>query len=372
LQALDTRAEIDLRAIAGNIKALKKLAASNTKLMAAVKAEAYGHGLVPVAKTAISNGADILGVARIEEAIRLRDADITAPVLILGYTDPRFTNELLHFNLTQSVFSKDTAEAYSKAAEGKDKKLSIHLKMDTGMGRLGFVESLKSEGEAIAGLPNIYVEGVFTHFAKADEEDKNFTKKQLEVFLDVVTALEGSGIKAPIRHAANSAALIDMPESHLDMVRPGISIYGLYPSSEVNKGIVSLAPAMQLKSRIVQVKGVPKGYAVSYGGTWTAEKDTRIATVPIGYGDGFSRSLSSRGQMLVCGQRAPIVGRVCMDLTMLDVDHIPEAAMGSEVVVFGQQGNDEILADEVAETIGTINYEIVTAITGRVPRIYLQ
>jgi alanine racemase len=372
LQALDTRAEVDLRAIVRNIKELKKLAAPGTRLMAAVKAEAYGHGLVPVADSAISSGADILGVARIEEAIRLRDAGIKAPVLILGYTDPGFTKELLDFNLTQSVFSKDMAEAYSKAAEGKDKKLAIHLKVDTGMGRLGFMHALPIDGEAIAGLPNIYVEGIFTHFAKADEEDKHFTKNQLEVFLDFVNALETHGIKAPIRHAANSAALIDMPESHLDMVRPGISIYGLYPSSQVNKEIVSLTPAMQLKSRIVQVKDVPKGYTVSYGGTWTAERKTRIATIPIGYGDGFSRSLSSRGQMLVCGQRAPIVGRVCMDLTMLDVGHIQEAVMGSEVVVLGKQGADEISADEIAGTIGTINYEIVTAITGRVPKVYLQ
>ena len=370
MQALDTRAEIDLKAISHNIKELKSLTASGTRLLAAVKAEAYGHGLIPVAQTAVSSGADMLGVARIEEAIRLRDAGIEAPVLILGYTDPRFIKELVDYNLTQTVFSEHMAEEYARAVTAGEKQLSVHLKVDTGMGRLGFMHGLLNKEIVIDRLRNFHVEGIFTHFSKADEKDKRFTKKQLNAFLDVITALEAHGIAPPIRHAANSASLIDMPESHMDMIRPGISIYGLYPSAEVHKGNVHLKPAMQIKSRIIQVKDVPEGYTVSYGGTWTAERKTRIATVPIGYGDGFSRSLSSRGMMLVCGRRAPIAGRVCMDLTMLDVGHIPEAAMGSEIVVLGRQEKDEISADEIAETIGTINYEIVTAVTGRVPRVY--
>ncbi len=372
MQSLDTRAEIDLAAIAHNIKELKQLTAAGTLLMAAVKAEAYGHGLIPVARTAISSGSDVLCVARIEEAICLRDAGIDVPVLILGYTDPQFTKELLAFNLTQSVFSADVAEAYSIAAANKGKNLKVHLKVDTGMGRLGIHNASRTEAEAVASFPNLDMEGVFTHFAKADYKDKKDAKKQLESFLDFIRTIEALGIKVPIKHAANSAALIDMPESHLDMVRPGISIYGLYPSSEVSKDVVSLLPAMQLKSRIVQIKNVPVGSSISYGGTWSAKKSTRIATIPVGYGDGFSRSLSSLGQMLVCGQRAPVVGRVCMDLTMLDVGHIPEAHMGSEVVILGKQGRDEISADEIAETIGTINYEVVTAITSRVPRVYIK
>jgi len=273
---LDTRAEIALTAIAHNIKELKQLTVAGTCLMVAVKAEAYGHGLVPVAQTAISSGSDVLGVARIGEAIRLRDAGIDIPVLILGYTDPQFTKELLAFNLTQSVFSKDMAKAYSKAASGSNKKLKVHLKVDTGMGRLGVTHTSRTEAEAVASFPNLDIEGIFTHFAKADYKDKEDAKRQLESFLDFIRALEALGIKVPIKHAANSAALIDMPESHLDMVRPGISVYGLYPSSEVNKDVVSLLPAMQLKSRIVQIKNVPEGSSISYGGTWSAKKPTRI------------------------------------------------------------------------------------------------
>lgn len=370
MQMSDTRAEIDLQAIAHNIRELRALAAANTAFMAAVKAEAYGHGLVPVAETAVSSGADMLGVARIEEAIRLRDAGIATPVLILGYTDPKFTPELFDYDLTQAVFDVDTAAAYATAAASMGKKLKVHLKVDTGMGRLGIPHDAIAGAERIIGLSNIETEGLFTHFAGADERDKSDARRQLSRFLEVIDTLALRGIRIPVKHAANSAAFIDMPESHLDLARPGISIYGLYPSPHVNKASVSLLPAMQLKSRIVQIKSVQAGTRISYGGTWTAEKPTTIATVPIGYGDGYHRSLSSLGRMLVCGKRAPVVGRVCMDLTMLDVGHIPDAEMGSEVVVLGKQGNEEITADEIAGTIGTINYEVVTAITSRVPRIY--
>jgi alanine racemase len=367
----DTRAEINLKAIAHNTGELRRVTAAAARLMAVVKADAYGHGLEKVARTAIANGADALAVARPDEAISLRGKGISSPVLVLGYTAPDLVDKMIALDLTQTVFSKEVAQAYSIAAERTGKKLNIHIKVDTGMGRLGFLPGYLSEVESVARLRHLNLEGIFTHFAKADYAEKNNAKKQLEIFLDLIKDLGSKGIEIPIKHAANSAALIDMPESHLDMVRPGISIYGLYPSKEVNKNHVSLQPAMALKSKIVQIKKVPAGFRVSYGGTYTTEKPTVIATVPAGYADGYNRLLSSCGTMLVCGQRAPVVGRVCMDLTMLDVGHIDDACQGSEVVLLGKQGSNEITADEIAETTETINYEVVSTITGRVSRIYL-
>ena len=379
------RAEIDLKAIAHNIKELRRITHLKAKLMAVVKANGYGHGAIEVAQCALQNGAEILGVARIEEGIQIREAGIKAPILIFGYTHPQLATDLMEYDLIQSIHTSLAAQDLSTAAASLGEKLKIHLKVDTGMGRLGLLaqnfESKNSdvvnaaaieETLAIAGLEGLELEGIFTHFATADSADKSYAEDQLDLFMNYLNRLRKAGLEPSVRHAANSAALIDMPQSHLDMVRPGIAIYGLNPSDEVINKQVALKPAMALKTKIIQLKKVPAGFAVSYGITYKTRKPTTIATVPVGYADGLNRLLSSRGQMLVQGQRAPIIGRVCMDLTMLDVGHIDRVRMGDEVVIFGQQDNGSQSVDEMASLLNSINYEIVTGITARVPRVYLK
>ncbi|MFZ5571963.1 MAG: alanine racemase [Thermodesulfobacteriota bacterium] len=380
----DTRVEIDLSRIAHNTKMLRKITLPRARLMAVVKADAYGHGAAAVAGCAIQYGADTLGVARIREAAALREAGLTAPILVFGHTPPEITEQLIHHELIQTVFATRDAYAYDRAAGLLGKKLPVHLKIDTGMGRLGFcgiasrrdmegrrtIQDLLGAIETIARLPHLVLDGMYTHFAAADEADKTSALGQLEYFTTLIRALEGRAIEIPVKHAANSAAILDLPQSHLDMVRAGIALYGLYPSDQVNRQTVSLLPAMAFKSRIIQVKKVPAGFRVSYGGDYSAPAATSIATVPVGYADGLNRRLSSRGVMLVHGRRAPIAGRVCMDLTMLDVGQIPDVAPGDEVVIFGRQGEAFISADEVAASLNTINYEIVSTIAQRVPRVY--
>jgi alanine racemase len=353
--------------------------------MAVVKANGYGHGAVEVAREALHNGAQYLGVARINEAIPLREAGLSAPILIFGYSPPDLAPILIDYELTQTVYSLSTASALSEHATRKGKKITVHLKVDSGMGRLGFLlEAINTipgdtplnnpvrEIEAITRLAGLTVEGIFTHFATADSADKSYADLQLDRFMDFLNCLQKKGLEPPLRHAANSGALINIPESHLDMVRPGIATYGLHPSDEINKSTVDLIPVMTLKSKIIHLKKVPPGFNISYGITYQTKNHTTIATIPVGYADGFSRLLSSRGYMLVHGQRVPIVGRVCMDLTMLDVGGISGVALEDDVVVFGKQGDEAITADEIAASIGTINYEVVSTITGRVPRIYCK
>ena len=369
-------AEVDLKAIAHNIRELRRITNPKARFMAIVKANAYGHGIIEVARQSLENGAEALGVANIEEGIQLRKAGIDAPVLIFGYTSPVHAKKLIEFDLTQTVYSYEISRALSEAVAAYGKKIKVHIKVDTGMGRLGLLrgitDSSVSEVESISRLPMLELEGIYTHFATADKSDRSYAGKQFEIFMDFLNQLRIAGLEIPVTHAANSAAIINMPETHLDMVRAGISIYGLYTSEEVDRSIIKLKPAMELKTKIIHLKKVPAGFKVSYGTTYETEKPTTIATVSIGYADGLSRLLSSKGRMLVCGQSAPIVGRVCMDMTMLDVGKIPEIAIGEEVVVFGKQGNTSISVDEIASTINTINYEVVSTIMERVPRIYLR
>ncbi|MBT9439816.1 MAG: alanine racemase [Desulfobacterales bacterium] len=370
-------AEVDLKAIAHNIRELRRITNPKARFMAIVKANAYGHGIIEVARQSLENGAEALGVANIEEGIQLRKAGIDAPVLIFGYTSPVHAKKLIEFDLTQTVYSYETSRALSEAVAAYGKKIKVHIKVDTGMGRLGLLRGIKdnslSEVESISRLPMLELEGIYTHFATADKSDRSYAGKQFEIFMDFLNQLRIAGLEIPVTHAANSAAIINMPETHLDMVRAGISIYGLYTSEEVDRSIIKLKPAMELKTKIIHLKKVPAGFKVSYGTTYETEKPTTIATVSIGYADGLNRLLSSKGRMLVCGgQSAPIVGRVCMDMTMLDVGKIPEIAIGEEVVVFGKQGNASISVDEIASTINTINYEVVSTIMERVPRIYLR
>ena len=389
-------AQIDLDAVAGNILSLRKFTHDNVKFMAVVKADAYGHGAVRVAQRAVKAGATWLGVARFHEAETLRKAGITAPILIFGFTDPLLVGKIADLDLTPTIYNVEMAEALSCQAIKKGVKIKAHLKIDTGMGRVGMLPDsrrlfTKSKGQAetesnkktissnqksieeikkIISLSNFELEGIYTHFAAADSCDKSYAEYQLKVFNLLLNDLKREKIEFNLCHAANSAAIIDLPQSHFDMVRAGIAMYGLYPSDEVDKTKVNLKPAMELKSIITSVKKVPKGFKVSYGMTYKTQRKTIIASVPIGYADGFSRLLSSTGYMLVKGRRAPIAGRVCMDQTLIDVGHIPDVRTGDEVIIMGSQKNETISADEIARITGTINYEIVSSLTSRVLKIF--
>jgi alanine racemase len=377
-------AEIDLNAIAGNVRELRRRTDPGAKLMAVVKADGYGHGAVEVARTALANGAEWLGVARLQEAVPLRDSGLDAPILVFGYTPPADAARLLDYDLRQSVYSLGVARAYSAAAQARGRRVRVHLKVDTGMGRLGLVPAALSEPESghvvgegftrtaadIARLPGLELEGIFTHFAASDSADKSFSERQLALFLDVVSTLRAKGLEFAVRHAANSAAVIAIPESHFDLVRPGIALYGLRPSAQIDLTGIVLKPAMALKTRIIHLKKVPAGTRISYGMTHRTPWPTLVATVPAGSADGYRRSFSSRGSMLVHGRRVPVIGRVCMDLSMLDVGAVPEVRVEDEVVIFGRQGSEIISADDLAVALGTINYEIVCDVTARVPRVY--
>jgi len=373
-------AEIDLKAVAHNVAQVKSLLGPQCTLMAVVKADAYGHGMSEVAAAALENGASALGVARLCEAVELRARGVDAPVLVLGYTPPSMCGEIVKNNCDQTVCSYSDALALSRAAQSLQMSVRVHVKIDTGMGRLGIdangpgsanISEAIDKALAIIRLPGLKVTGIYTHFASSDSSDKSYTRLQFERFMRVIDGVGAGGAPALVRHAANSAAIINMPETHLDMVRAGISLYGLYPSAGVDRGRVDLKPAMSFKSRIVQVKSVPAGYRISYGSTYETSKPTTLGVVSVGYADGYSRLLSSKGQMLVRGRRAPVVGRVCMDLTVLDVSGVDGVSVGDEVVIFGTQDGQAIAVDEIASMLGTINYEVVSSITHRVPRVYI-
>lgn len=383
MQCCPVWAEIDVQAITHNLLQIRRIVPSRTRIMAVVKANAYGHGAVASARAALLGGADMLGVARMHEGVELRKAGITEPILLFGYTACQDIQELLHYNLIQTIYTHEMAQNYSVAACSLGQTLEVHIKIDTGMGRLGFIpDSLlyntkwaqKSNDYllqlllAVKSFPGIKVSGLYTHFACADSLDKTSAQQQLRIFKQLVKELKEYGLDNVLLHAANSAAIIDMPEAHLDIVRPGIMLYGLYPSAEVNMQKLNLRPAMSLKARVAMVKEVTPGFKVSYGSTYTVEQKTRIAVVAIGYADGYSRLFSSNAEMLVRGRRAPVIGRVCMDQTMIDVGHVPGVEMGDEVVIIGKQGDECISADELAKGSKTINYEIVSGLNSRVPR----
>jgi len=365
-------AEISLEAISHNMREVRRLIAPGTKIMAVVKANAYGHGAVKVAPLVLKEGAAYLSVARVKEGITLREAGIAAPILILGYTPFTQFKELMAYDLAQTIYTQEMAAVLALEAAKQKKRVNIHLKIDTGMGRLGFLPIRKTLKEIlnIATLPYLEIEGIFTHLASADEKNKNEAVSQMVKYWQFIEDLKKEGLEIPLKHCANSAAVIDLPQTHLNMVRPGIMIYGLYPSKEVNTNRLNLRPAMSFKARIAQVKKVPAGFKVSYGSDWSAPKPTVIATLPVGYADGYSRLLSSRGQVLIHGRRAPVVGRVCMDMCMVDVGHIPDVYPGEEAVLFGTQKGASLPAEELASLMGTINYEVVCLVSDRVPRVY--
>ena len=371
---------INLDALCGNITRTKKLLAPGVKLMVVIKADGYGHGAVPVAHALdelTENGKPVVeayAVAIPEEAKELRKAGITKPILILGVTVKEQLSELIANDVTLTVFDLSYARQISEEAVRQNKTAKIHIKLDTGMGRIGYSGSEQDAEEVLAmtKLPNIFVEGLFSHFATADEADKAFTEKQMERFEHFEQMLKARSVRIPTRHICNSAAIMELPQMHMEMVRSGISTYGLYPSTEVNQERLKLEPILELKSRIAFVKEVNKGFQVGYGATFVTERKTRIATIPVGYADGYPRSLSNKGRILVHGKSARILGRICMDQFMVDVTDIPEAKAGDLVTLIGQEKEECIPVEEIASLTGTINYEVTCDIAKRVPRVYYR
>ncbi|MBN2225206.1 MAG: alanine racemase [Deltaproteobacteria bacterium] len=367
----DTRAVIDLSAVADSIRGIGTLVGGNVRIMAVVKADGYGHGAVRVSQTALAHGATCLGVAYAQEAVEIREAGISAPILVLGAAPPEAVEPVVKYDLAQSVCDTETPRALSALASS-ERPARVHVKVDTGMGRIGVTPADTLDYIAfLKGLPNIIIEGIFTHFPKSDEADPASTNRQIEEFTGLLKELSSRGIDIPLRHMANSGGVLAFPASHLNLVRPGIMIYGLYPSSEVKRSI-PLRPAMSLVTKIRFIKRVPADTPISYGGTYVAKAPTDVATLPIGYADGYRRLLSNNYEVLVRGKRAPVIGRVCMDMTMIDVTRVPMAQVGDEVVLMGRQGEGEISTDEMAEKLSTINYEITCLVGRRVPRVYIN
>jgi alanine racemase len=385
--------EVDLEAIAHNTERIKALVGPDVAVMAVLKANAYGHGLVPVARTMLRHGATMLGVAALNEAEALRQADIAAPVMILGYTPAWQARTVARLDVTVALYSLDVATALSRAGTRSvlwtalRRPVKAHVKVDTGMGRLGLMpDQVLDFLKAVCDLPGLEVEGIFTHFATADEAaeagDQSHVRQQLRTFQDVLRQAQEAGFTFRHVHAANSAATLTLPESHFNMVRPGIALYGLHPSDEV-RCPPDFRPALSFKTQVAQVKKLPPGHCVSYGCTFWTERPTTLAVLPVGYADGFRRAPTHWGQVLIRGQRVPLVGRVCMDQCMADVTDVPGEHQGSgvrqgdEVVLIGSQGDpsgdqpsDRITAEEVAKRLGTINYEVVSGLLVRVPRMY--
>ena len=369
-------AEVDLDAICENMQHMKDNIAEETKMIGVIKTDGYGHGAVPIARE-LEQLDFVWGyaTATAEEAMILRHAGNQKPILILGYTFPYCYEDLIRYKIRPAVFREDTIDELAACARRTGKECKVHVKVDTGMTRVGvrpddtglaFVEKvLHTEG--------IELEGIFTHFARADETDKTCARKQLERFRNFIKLVEEkTGYTIPLKHCSNSAGIVELPEANMDLVRAGITLYGLWPSEEVDKNIVALRPALSLKSHIVYIKEVEKGVAVSYGGTFVTPEKMRIATIPVGYGDGYPRGLSGKGYILIHGKKAPILGRVCMDQFMVSVQDIPEAKEGDEVTLIGSDGEETITMEKLGELSGRFNYELACDIGKRVPRVYFR
>lgn len=366
-------AEINLDNLAHNIKEIKRVTKA-TEIIGVVKADAYGHGALDIAPTLIENGVTRLAVAVLNEAVELRRGGIQCPIMILGYTPPNLIDLLIKYDIEQTVYSYDLAKKISDKALEENKIGKIHIAFDTGMGRIGFLprEEDISEVERISKLPNIKIEGIYSHFSTADEKDKNYTYEQLKKFNWFYNILQKRGIQINIRHIANSAAIIDMPETHFEAVRPGVILYGYYPSEEVDKTKVYLKPVMSLKTNIVHLKKVPIGEYISYGRKFRTERESIIGTLPVGYADGYTRSLGEDAKVIINGKLVPVVGRICMDQCMVDLTNVPDVNLGDEVILMGEDSELKMTADELASILGTINYEVLCMISRRVPRVYVK
>lgn len=362
-----TFAEVSLSAIKHNLSEIKKITSKDTKIMAVVKADAYGHGAVEVSKILEKNKVDYFAVASYSEAKELRDANIKLPILILGWTPPEVICDVADKSITQTIYDHNMLLEYLKVL--KNKKLKIHLKIDTGMNRLGIFPSNAIEIiKNILKIENIELEGVFTHFSSADS-DKKYTLYQFLKFKNVINKLKKEKLQIQTFHCCNSSATVKFPQFHLDMIRPGIAIYGMLPF-KTNK--INLMPAMSLKSKIISLKEIGKNEKISYNGTFITKRKSKIAVIPIGYADGYSRHLSNIGEVLICGKKVKVVGSICMDFIIVDVSSIKNVKIGDEVILIGRVGEREITADDIAKKIGTINYEIVCLIGKRVPRVYVD
>ncbi len=368
-------AEINLDAVAENFAAMKKNIDPKTKIMAVVKADGYGHGAVPIARLA-EEYEYIWGfaTATAEEALQLRTAGIKKPILVLGFVFEEHYAQIIEHDIRIVVFKRDMAEQLSAEAVRQGKKAVIHFGLDTGMTRIGFADTEENVSviREICSLPNVEAEGMFTHFARADETDRTVTQRQLVRFERFIEALKENGVELPLCHCSNSAGIIEFPEANREVVRAGITIYGIYPSDEVRKELVPLTPVMQLKSHVSFIKEVEPGVQVSYGGTFETVRKTRIATIPAGYADGYPRQLSNKGWVLIRGQKAPILGRICMDQFMVDVTDIPEVRDLDEAVLLGKSGEAEIKVEELSNLCGRFPYEFVCDIAKRVPRVYIR
>ena len=367
-------ASVNLDAIYDNMKNIKENTKDGTGMIAVIKTDGYGHGAVPIAKT-VDELVWGYAVATSDEGVNLRTNGVTKPVIILGYTHESQYEKIVENDLRPAIFTFEDAKKLSDVACSESKKAKIHIKIDTGMSRIGFhpdKDSVKVISD-ISRLPGIEIEGIFTHFYASDETDKTSAYEQYKIFNNIISELEKQGVSIPIKHCSNSAAIIDMPDVNMDCVRVGIALYGMYPSDEVDKTKVKLTPAMELKSHIICLKEVEKGVGISYGATYVTSEKTKVATVSVGYGDGYRRSLSNKGYVLIRGQKAPILGRVCMDQFMVDVTHIKDVQRGDAVTLLGKDGDMEITAEELAGMAGeTFNYEIVCDIGKRIPRVFYR
>lgn len=366
-------AEIDLDAIKYNIDSIKRRV-DTKELIAVVKADAYGHGALDVSKTLVENGATKLAVAVITEAMELRHGNINTPIMILGYTPLEFAADLINYDIEQTIFDLEYAKKLSEIALNLGKKAKIHVALDTGMGRIGFLINDNSLNEIlkISSLKGLEVVGIFTHFATSDESDKNYSNKQYKKFTDFNEKLISKGVNIPLKHVSNSGAIIDMPNTYLDGVRAGIVLYGYYPSEDVLKQNLDLKKAITIKTQVAHVKILDKNEYVSYGRKFKTERKSIIATLPIGYADGYSRALTGKAKVIINGKFAPVVGTICMDQCMIDVTDIGDVHVGDEVIVLGKDKDLKFDADDMAKAMGTINYEVLCMIKQRIPRVYIE
>ena len=373
-------ARIDLDAIKSNVDQMKACLVPGTKMIAVVKADGYGHGAVPIARE-LEKREDLWGfaTATAEEAFELRRAGVAAPILVLGYAFPESYERMIEEEIRHTLFREDTLAELMEACarlekRGIHKKAKVHIKVDTGMNRIGIKPGEKELAfvKHVFSAEGIETEGIFTHFARADEADKTSTQMQLSVFNGFLELIEKNGCQIPVKHCANSAGIMELPAADMDAVRAGVAMYGLWPSEEMQRDRILLTPALSLHGRIVCVKEIEAGEAVSYGGCFVAEKKMRIATIPAGYADGYPRGLSGKGHVLICGRKAPVLGRICMDQFMVDVTDIPEAAEGTRVTLLGRDGAEEITMEQLGDMSGRFNYEFACCLGKRVPRVYIK
>jgi len=366
-------AEINLDNLAHNIREVRRVTHKNSKVTAVIKADGYGHGAVSIGKVLLENGADRFAVATLSEAIQLRTSFPSTQIMVLGYTPNELAIDVIQHNIIQTIYTKEQALEYSKIALSLNKEVKIHIKLETGMGRLGMVfsdETIDAILE-ISKLNGLFIEGIFTHFAVADETDKEFTFKQVEKFNYIVNKLEERGLSIPLKHVSNSAGIIDLPQFNFDMVRAGIMLYGLYPSKYVNKNVVNLKEVMCLKAKVTHIQDLDAGCGVSYGLKYKNDKNTVIATLPIGYADGYTRMLSGKAKVMINGSKTSVIGNICMDQCIIDITNL-NVKVGDEVVLFGGNDTNGITIDSVSEVLNTINYEIICMIDKRVPRVYVK